>query len=129
MTSLRAAIADCLGVDPDAPPRPPRPTVAEAARRCPRGEVRPACHRGRDVALAVLADGRRVVVADRCPHDGGLLSDGFIEGDRLVCARHGWEFDLVTGVADGRPGRLDLVREVPRAPCGEAKRPAIPSDC
>jgi nitrite reductase/ring-hydroxylating ferredoxin subunit len=114
--SLSAAIVECLGEDPT-PARPGRLPVAAVARRCPRGEVRPACHRGRDVAVAVLADGRRVVVADRCPHDGGLLSDGFVDGDRLVCARHGWEFDLTTGEAAGRPGRVDVLREAPRSAC------------
>jgi phenylpropionate dioxygenase-like ring-hydroxylating dioxygenase large terminal subunit len=43
------------------------------------------------VAVARLASGRLVIVEDTCPHDGGLISDGFVEGERLVCARHGWE--------------------------------------
>jgi nitrite reductase/ring-hydroxylating ferredoxin subunit len=33
-----------------------------------------------------------------------LLSDGYVENDRLVCARHGWEFDVCAGTCPLRPG-------------------------
>ena len=80
-----------------------RPTVAAALRHGAPGQVIAAQHRGQRVAVALLADGRAFAVADRCPHDGGLLSDGFLEGDRLVCARHGWEIDPCTGRCPQRP--------------------------
>jgi len=48
------------------------------------------------VAVARLGSGRLVVVLDECPHDGGRISDGFVDGERLVCARHNWELE-VTG--------------------------------
>lgn len=51
----------------------------------------------RRVAVARLASGRLVVVADECPHDGGRISDGFVDGERLVCARHGWELEARNG--------------------------------
>lgn len=51
----------------------------------------------RRVAVARLASGRLVIVADECPHDGGRISDGFVEGERLVCARHGWELEARNG--------------------------------
>ncbi len=54
------------------------------------------------MALVVLADRRAFVVDDRCPHDGGPLSDGFLDGDRLVCARHGWEVDPCSGACGRR---------------------------
>ena len=28
-----------------------------------------------------------------CPHLGHDLTDGYVEGDELVCAGHGWAFD------------------------------------
>jgi nitrite reductase/ring-hydroxylating ferredoxin subunit len=59
------------------------------------------------VAVARLASGRLVVVADECPHDGGRISDGFVEGERLVCARHGWELEA----RDGRCERACKLRE------------------
>jgi nitrite reductase/ring-hydroxylating ferredoxin subunit len=51
----------------------------------------------RRVAVARLGSGRLVVVDDQCPHDGGRISDGFVEGERLVCARHGWELEARNG--------------------------------
>jgi len=74
-----------------------RPTVAEAARRCPRGQVMAAREGGRELAVCVLEDGRVFALPDHCPHDGGRLSDGFVERGRLVCSRHGWEFDPASG--------------------------------
>ncbi len=61
----------------------------------------------RRVAVARLASGRLVVVADECPHDGGRISDGFVEGERLVCARHGWQLEA----RDGRCERACKLRE------------------
>ena len=49
------------------------------------------------VAVARLASGRLVIVADECPHDGGRISDGFVDGERLICARHGWELEARNG--------------------------------
>lgn len=113
MVSTRAILADLLGYDPDAPRRP---DVITAAAACRANEVVAAEEAGQPVAVLRLADGRIFVVADRCPHDGGPLSDGWIDGDRLVCARHGWEVDPATGRCDrrsacvaARPLHLDSV--------------------
>jgi toluene monooxygenase system ferredoxin subunit len=32
-----------------------------------------------------------------CPHQSFPLSDGELEGDTLVCLKHMWEFDVVSG--------------------------------
>jgi nitrite reductase/ring-hydroxylating ferredoxin subunit len=56
------------------------------------------------VAVARLGSGRLVVVVDECPHDGGRISDGFVEGERLVCSRHNWELE-VEPVGHGVVGR------------------------
>jgi nitrite reductase/ring-hydroxylating ferredoxin subunit len=92
-----------------------RPTVAQALRSALPGDVVPARDRGRLMAVAVLADGRAFAVEDRCPHDGGLLSDGFVEGERIVCARHGWEIDPCGRRCDQRPRELIDARELRRA--------------
>jgi nitrite reductase/ring-hydroxylating ferredoxin subunit len=90
--SLRALIADLIGEE-----LPARPTVAEALASCPAGRLAAAREQGIDLVVAVLDDGRSFVLPDRCPHDGRPLSDGFIEGDRIVCARHGWEIEACSG--------------------------------
>ena len=89
---MRSLIADLIGEE-----EVPRPSLEDALLACPRGALVPAREAGVDFVVAVLADGRHFVLPDRCPHDGRPLHDGFIEGDRIVCARHGWEIDACTG--------------------------------
>ena len=43
-------------------------------------------------------------IGNECPHQGGNLCDGWIEGDILTCPLHGWEFDLRSGVCMTIPG-------------------------
>lgn len=104
LTGTRALAEDL------AAPEDGLPSVDEALAACAPGEVVAASDRGRRVALYVLGDGRAYAVPDACPHDGGLLSDGFLDGDVLVCARHQWEFDACTGTCLARAG-------VERLPC------------
>jgi nitrite reductase/ring-hydroxylating ferredoxin subunit len=102
--SFYALALDLLGELDD------RPTVTDALRNARAGSVQPARHGTSRVALVVLPSGAAYAVSDRCPHDGGLLSDGFVEGNRLVCARHGWEFDVCSGVCLSRPHRRIATR-------------------
>lgn len=43
---------------------------------------------------------------DSCPHAGWPLSDGDFDGCVVTCARHYWEFDVVSG--ESRPGGWPL---------------------
>ena len=43
-------------------------------------------------------------IGNECPHQGGNLCDGWIEGEIVTCPLHGWEFDLRTGVCMTVPG-------------------------
>ena len=43
-------------------------------------------------------------IGNDCPHQGGSLSDGFVEGDIVICPLHGWEFDLRSGACMTVPG-------------------------
>jgi 3-phenylpropionate/trans-cinnamate dioxygenase ferredoxin component len=38
-------------------------------------------------------------IEDTCTHDGGLLAGGAVEGDVVICPRHGARFCLRTGTA------------------------------
>jgi len=97
MASLSAQLLDELGYDPDDPDDLPELSGSAGARgrrlagELPAGAMLAARIGARRVAVARLGSGRLVVVADECPHDGGRISDGFVDGERLVCARHGWE--------------------------------------
>ena len=48
--------------------------------------------------IVVFRDGDRVYAVDAaCPHEGNPLVQGDVVGMTLVCAFHGWRFDLETG--------------------------------
>ena len=44
-------------------------------------------------------DGTFYAVDDVCTHDGGGLAGGAVEGDVVICPRHGARFCLRTGAA------------------------------
>ena len=52
---------------------------------------------GRDLALWRSADGAVQAWDDRCPHRSVRLSMGHVQGDRLVCAYHGWAWAAGSG--------------------------------
>lgn len=49
--------------------------------------------------IIVNLDHEFYALEDICTHDGGILSDGWIEKDELVCPRHGAHFSIKTGEA------------------------------
>ena len=51
---------------------------------------------GRDLLLARVGDGY-YAADERCPHMGGRLSQGQLEGRVVTCPRHGSRFDLSHG--------------------------------
>lgn len=51
-----------------------------------------------DTAIAVFnVDGTFYAIEDICPHDGGELAGGVVDGFEVECPRHGARFDLRTG--------------------------------
>lgn len=38
-----------------------------------------------------------------CIHRGGPLGQGIVEGGKIVCPWHGWQYDLKTGEASHNP--------------------------
>jgi 3-phenylpropionate/trans-cinnamate dioxygenase ferredoxin subunit len=47
--------------------------------------------------LVAHADGQYFIADAHCPHMGGHLPDGTLEGTVLTCPRHHSQFDLVDG--------------------------------
>jgi nitrite reductase (NADH) small subunit len=44
-----------------------------------------------------------------CPHRGGPLGQGMIEGGKIICPWHAWAFDLKTGeAAHASQARVDI---------------------
>jgi nitrite reductase (NADH) small subunit len=57
---------------------------------------------GQPVALFNV-DGTFHAVDGLCPHQGGPLGEGFLEGQVVVCPWHFWQFDVVKGHAPDLP--------------------------
>jgi len=51
---------------------------------------------GREIMLA-KAGGAYFAIDNRCPHMGGDLSEGTLEGVIITCPRHGSQFDIMDG--------------------------------
>lgn len=58
---------------------------------------------GRDVAVFRRRD-EIFALGNECPHQGGSLCDGWVEGDIVICPVHGWEFDMRSGACMTVPG-------------------------
>ncbi|MBF89782.1 MAG: hypothetical protein CMG75_09075 [Candidatus Marinimicrobia bacterium] len=43
--------------------------------------------------------GNFVAIDNQCPHRGGSLGDGKIEGSIVTCPWHSWKFDCLKGTA------------------------------
>ena len=55
---------------------------------------------GKDVAIFNL-DGTICAIADTCPHAGGSLGLGKLNGTIVTCPVHGMKFDVTTGCFAG----------------------------
>ena len=62
-----------------------------------------------DTFIAVFnIDGTYYAIEDVCTHDGAELAGGPIEGDEVICPRHGARFCLRTGAALTPPAYDDV---------------------
>jgi 3-phenylpropionate/trans-cinnamate dioxygenase ferredoxin subunit len=73
----------------------------------PPGSVRSVDVDGVQVAVFNL-DGTCYGIEDICPHDGGILTGGAVEGDVVVCPRHGARFCIRTGRVLAPPAYEDV---------------------
>jgi NAD(P)H-dependent nitrite reductase small subunit len=62
---------------------------------------------GKRIALFHLG-GEFYALDDTCPHAGGPLSEGSIEGEEVECPWHGSRFNIINGEVTGPPA-LDNV--------------------
>lgn len=53
---------------------------------------------GKDILLANI-NGTYYAADNTCPHMGGSLADGILDGSHIICPRHGSIFDVTTGKA------------------------------
>ena len=67
---------------------------------------------GNEIALFNVS-GEFFAISNTCPHRGGPLGEGFLEGDVVTCPWHGWQFNVKTGGNERMPG--------PNASCYKVK--------
>lgn len=58
--------------------------------------------RGRYIAVFNV-NGRFCAIDNTCPHRGGPLGEGDLEGTIVTCPWHSWAFDVTTGVSPANP--------------------------
>ena len=56
-------------------------------------------HGAAPIAVFRTGDDAVFALVDRCPHRGGPLSEGIVEGNAVACPLHGWVIDLASGEA------------------------------
>lgn len=62
----------------------------------PPGSGKEVEYEGRIYAL-FNAGGTITAIDGICPHQGGPLAEGALEGTMVTCPWHGWQFDVCTG--------------------------------
>jgi 3-phenylpropionate/trans-cinnamate dioxygenase ferredoxin component len=76
------------------------------------GEIEPGTTKRVDAGghnvLLCNVDGTLYAIQDVCTHDGGELDQGELEGERIMCPRHGAYFDVKTGEALTLPAILPV---------------------
>ncbi len=64
---------------------------------------------GAKIAVYRLEDGFHAI-EDICTHDGGELASGCVEGEEVICPRHGARFSIRTGEALTAPAYEPVYR-------------------
>ncbi len=62
---------------------------------------------GTDVAIFKL-DGQFYAIEDVCSHDGAEIASGELDGDEIICPRHGAKFCVKTGAVKCAPAYEDV---------------------
>lgn len=61
--------------------------------------------RGKSIDVAVFnIDGQFYAISNTCIHKGAPLSKGFLEGDIVTCAWHGWKYCIRNGMSPHKGG-------------------------
>lgn len=67
------------------------------------GEAKPVKVFSEEFAIYRGSDGKARLVQPRCPHRGAKLSIGWVTGNDIQCAYHGWAYDGSTGACLRQP--------------------------
>jgi ferredoxin-nitrite reductase len=92
--------AEAIGVKAAAEAEPARPMIRP--QEIAEGSAKLLRAKGEEMAI-FKCNGQLYGVQNICPHQGGQLCDGRIEGGEVVCPVHGYKFDLKTGACSTDP--------------------------
>ena len=67
-----------------------------AVAEIPPGRAKACIVGGREIAVFNV-EGAFYAIDNTCPHQGGPLAEGWLEGAIVTCPWHGWCFDVRTG--------------------------------
>ena len=67
------------------------------------GKVKPITVNGKTIALCNVG-GTFYALDNVCVHRGGPLGEGHLDGNKLECPWHGWQYDVTTGTLAMDPG-------------------------
>jgi len=62
---------------------------------------------GNPIVLFSL-NGEYLAMEDQCTHDSGPVGEGELDGEQIICPRHGARFDIRTGKVLSFPAVTDL---------------------
>ncbi len=72
----------------------------------PAGTVKGFTVEGQYIAVANLG-GKFYAIAGKCTHMKGDLGKGRLDGNVVICPRHGSRFDMTSGKCVGGPAKVD----------------------
>ena len=82
--------------------------IAAASELPTSGEAKEFEVAGKTVCVANI-NGRVCAMDNVCLHEGGPLGQGYVDGTKVVCPWHGWEYDVATGqLFDDPKSKLDV---------------------
>ena len=76
--------------------------IGKKAEMPPPGEAREFAI-GDKVVCVANVNGELSAMDNVCLHRGGPMGQGIVEGDKVVCPWHGWQYDAKTGAVSHNP--------------------------
>lgn len=101
--SARHATTPVLAPSPAAEPVETLYLPAQALDGLPDNSIRKVVHPERGDLVVARISGNCHALQDRCPHSDASLSEGILEGERIICPLHFAEFSLLDGRAFNAP--------------------------
>jgi nitrite reductase/ring-hydroxylating ferredoxin subunit len=88
------------GIEPAREKEPVQPAIR--SQDIQEGSAKMVRRKGEEMAVFKV-DGQLYGIQNICPHEGGQLCNGWIEGGEVVCPLHGYKFNLKTGACSTDP--------------------------